>query len=127
MTHIFLGDAARQIIEEIVALGLPESSAIIVTIDSKTDLFCARFIEKENLALLKTRYLGEAIPGIGVHLFGTDTLPENSQLEFNFLKARSEPGVSRLSPEINLSYFLRVSVHKMQHPVQAPQRDMLAS
>ncbi len=109
MTQVYLSRLSQEAVKSIVQSALPASMVIIITPDAKTDTLVARFVEHDIVEALRTRHMGEAIPGVDVYLFGVDGFPSNFGIELILL-----PVTTGTRPEIHNAYgpdyLLRVRV-----------------
>lgn len=123
MTQVLFAKTARETVSEILKLGLPEATAIVITTDAKTDALTARFIDKDTLSHLNTKPLCDILPGVTVHLFGLDDFPPETYIELGFLPVYQTQKESQDMDEINLSYFFKVNVNSVSMlPDQSTQR-----
>lgn len=114
MTQITLHESAKAVVDDIIQLGLPDSTAIIITNDGKSDGMTGRFIEKTIAESLKTRKIGTILNDIPIYVFGLDEFPPEARLELRFSPTRGKKlqKDGRLSPKdrANLSYFFEVTI-----------------
>lgn len=85
MIEVLLSKKAQAVLNQLTQYDLAHSVALIVSPDPKTDTLLTRFVEKELLKTLKTRYLCEVPPGVEIHSFGLDACSTFSALEMTVL------------------------------------------
>jgi hypothetical protein len=117
MTPVYLSEAARKTVHQIVNARHPETTAFVILQDVKTDTLMARIVSKDLLALLKTKAIGELIPGVEVHTFGMEKLSPEVLFEFHFLPLHQTVLMNDVLLERNLNYLLEVRVRSGK-PVQ---------
>jgi hypothetical protein len=116
MAQVCLTKAAGQLVRELGKLELYHDTAIIITAETRTDVLLGRFIDRETLKLLKTKVRGRVFPGIEVHLFGVESLAEDTILELDFLPISNRGQLisdfEKKPPQENWDFCFRVNIRK---------------
>lgn len=118
MTTLFLKGVAKDIVKQLAEHGCLDDQSIVITEDFKMKGLMGRFIEKENLRILNTKFIGEVLPGLEVYMFGIEKLPtKGGVIELTFSPSRKTNSCfnDKNRREVNLSYLFKVNVHQKQN------------
>lgn len=121
MNRVILTDAAQAAVNQIQGLGFADSTVIVITLHNTTDTCMATFISKESLNLLKTSLIGDAFPGLEVHLFGSSRKTLGNDIEIDITPIRSinvlKKYASQNRDKTSLSYFFKITA-RQKNPKQ---------
>jgi hypothetical protein len=78
--RVILTESAKKRISQMQSQNEESLSAIVITTNTQPEGFSARFIEPNVIRNLKSKCLGELIPGISIYFFGIEPLAENATI-----------------------------------------------